>query len=370
MTRLLVEADGGSRGNPGPAGYGAVVKDADTGAVLAEIAESIGKATNNVAEYGGLVAGLRAAYEVDPAADVEVRMDSKLVVEQMRGNWQVKHPDLRPLAAQAAGLARSLGSVSYDWIPRARNSHADRLANEAMDAATGRTPRTKRRRAVDDEDDEPRRRTFVPSKLGIPTRTLLVRHGATAASLDGWFNGAADEPLADTGRDEAAALAGALATAPPVDAIVSSPLRRARETADVVGAALGVAVREEKDLREVDFGAWEGLSLTEISERYARELELWTSDPAAAPPDGESVVAVHRRATRVRDKLLARFPGQTVLVVAHGMLLAVLVAVALDVPAEAAFRMRLETTGLSGVDWYPEGFARLTLFNDTKHLAP
>ncbi|MQA82825.1 MAG: bifunctional RNase H/acid phosphatase [Streptosporangiales bacterium] len=370
MTRLVVEADGGSRGNPGPAGYGAVVKDADTGAVLAEVAESIGKATNNVAEYSGLVAGLRAAHEVDPAAEVEVRMDSKLVVEQMRGTWQVKHPDLRPLAAQAAGLARSLGSVSYDWIPRARNSHADRLANEAMDAATGRSPRTRRRQAVDaDEDDEPRRRrSFVPSNLGTPTRTLLARHGATAASLDGWFNGAADEPLADAGRDQAAALARALAAGPPVDAIVSSPLRRARETADVVGAALGIAVREEKDLREVDFGAWEGLSLTEIAERYAHELEQWTSDPAAAPPDGESIVAVHRRATRARDKLLARFPGQTVLVVAHGMLLAVLVAVALDVPAEAAFRMRLETTGLSGVDWYPEGFARLTLFNDTAHL--
>ncbi|HJX87713.1 MAG TPA: reverse transcriptase-like protein, partial [Gemmatimonadales bacterium] len=96
--RLLVEADGGSRGNPGPAGYGAVVKDADTGEVLVERAAGLGRATNNVAEYSGLIAGLAAAVELSPAA-VEVRMDSKLVVEQMSGRWKIKHPDMKPLAA-------------------------------------------------------------------------------------------------------------------------------------------------------------------------------------------------------------------------------------------------------------------------------
>ncbi|OEV02510.1 reverse transcriptase-like protein, partial [Streptomyces oceani] len=129
---LVVEADGGSRGNPGPAGYGAVVKDA-RGDTLAEVAEFIGKATNNVAEYRGLVAGLRAAYDLDPTARVRVRMDSKLVVEQMSGRWKIKHPDMRPLAAQAQRVYPA-DAVSYEWIPRERNKHADRLANEAMDA--------------------------------------------------------------------------------------------------------------------------------------------------------------------------------------------------------------------------------------------
>ena len=133
--RLVVEADGGSRGNPGPAGYGAVVRDAATGDVLAEVSESIGRATNNVAEYSGLIAGLRAAAAITRDADVEVRMDSKLVVEQMSGRWQIKHPDMRPLAAKARETARGLGRVSYTWVPRARNAHADRLANQAMDAA-------------------------------------------------------------------------------------------------------------------------------------------------------------------------------------------------------------------------------------------
>ncbi|MCA2203143.1 bifunctional RNase H/acid phosphatase [Streptomyces sp. SMS_SU21] len=133
MREFVVEADGGSRGNPGPAGYGAVVSDAATGETLAEAAEYIGVATNNVAEYRGLLAGLRAARELDPDARVRVRMDSKLVVEQMSGRWKIKHPAMKPLAAQAATVFPP-GRVTYEWIPRERNTHADRLANEAMDA--------------------------------------------------------------------------------------------------------------------------------------------------------------------------------------------------------------------------------------------
>src|SRR6202012_651015 len=141
MPRFIVEADGGSRGSPGPAGYGALVRDAETGIVLAERSESIGTATNNVAEYNGLIAGLRAAAEIDPRADVEVRMDSKLVVEQMSGRWKVKHPDIKPLALTAGEVSRSFSRVSYTWVPREQNKHADRLANEAMDRAAGKTGR-------------------------------------------------------------------------------------------------------------------------------------------------------------------------------------------------------------------------------------
>ncbi len=133
MREFIVEADGGSRGNPGPAGYGSVVIDAATGETLAERAEYIGVATNNVAEYRGLVAGLEAARDLDASARVRVRMDSKLVVEQMSGRWKIKHPDMKPLAARAARVLPA-SQVTYEWIPRERNKHADRLANEAMDA--------------------------------------------------------------------------------------------------------------------------------------------------------------------------------------------------------------------------------------------
>jgi ribonuclease H / adenosylcobalamin/alpha-ribazole phosphatase len=130
--RVVVEADGGSRGNPGPAGYGAVVKDAITGEVLAERKAGLGLTTNNVAEYSGLIAGLEAARELD-ASIVAVRMDSKLVVEQMTGRWKIKHVPLQTLAQRAKGLVEQFGKVTFEWIPREINKHADRLANEAMD---------------------------------------------------------------------------------------------------------------------------------------------------------------------------------------------------------------------------------------------
>ena len=134
VDRVIVEADGGSRGNPGPAGYGAVVRDAGNGEVLAERAESIGRETNNVAEYRGLIAGLTAARELH-ASDVDVRLDSKLLVEQMSGRWKIKHPDMQVLAREAMAIVRGFRAVRFTWVPRAQNSHADRLANEAMDAA-------------------------------------------------------------------------------------------------------------------------------------------------------------------------------------------------------------------------------------------
>ncbi len=129
---LLVEADGGSRGNPGHAGSGTVVIDPVTGEVLAEIGMYLGVASNNVAEYTAMIAGVSKAIELDPDAVIHVRMDSKLVVEQMSGRWKIKHPDMADLAAQARGILSGT-PVSFEWIPRADNSRADKLANEAMD---------------------------------------------------------------------------------------------------------------------------------------------------------------------------------------------------------------------------------------------
>jgi ribonuclease H / adenosylcobalamin/alpha-ribazole phosphatase len=130
--RFVVEADGGSRNNPGPAAYGAVVRDASSGEVLLERAERIGIASNNVAEYRGLIAGLEAVRELDPEATVEVRLDSKLIVEQMSGRWKIKHPDMRELALRARGVLPH-ENVSYTWIPRAQNTAADSLVNQALD---------------------------------------------------------------------------------------------------------------------------------------------------------------------------------------------------------------------------------------------
>lgn len=130
--RLIVEADGGSRGNPGIAAGGSVVIDEATGEMLAELGVYVGVATNNVAEYAGMIAGVTRALAIDPEAELRIRLDSKLVVEQMSGRWKIKHPDMAALAAQARELLTGT-PVTFEWIPRLENSRADRLANESMD---------------------------------------------------------------------------------------------------------------------------------------------------------------------------------------------------------------------------------------------
>ncbi|ROP53557.1 histidine phosphatase family protein [Streptomyces sp. PanSC9] len=179
MREFIVEADGGSRGNPGPAGYGAVVSDAATGETLTEAAEYIGVATNNVAEYRGLLAGLRAAHALDPAARVHVRMDSKLVIEQMSGRWKIKHPAMKPLATEARAVLPP-DQVFYEWIPRERNKHADRLANEAMDAgAKGEQWSPSRSRAALDTPPA------VPEPTGPPGDATAGAARARAALAEG-----------------------------------------------------------------------------------------------------------------------------------------------------------------------------------------
>ncbi|MFZ1361780.1 MAG: reverse transcriptase-like protein [Candidatus Nanopelagicales bacterium] len=131
--KFIIEADGGSRGNPGPAAYGTVVRRADTGEVLVEKAGYLGETTNNVAEYTGLLEGLALAFELDADAEVEARLDSKLVVEQMSGRWKIKNDALRKLAIEGQGIARGK-SVTYTWVPREQNKAADALVNELLDS--------------------------------------------------------------------------------------------------------------------------------------------------------------------------------------------------------------------------------------------
>lgn len=395
MRRLIIEADGGSRGNPGPAAYGTVVRDADTGEVLVERAEYIGLATNNVAEYRGLIAGLLAAAEVDRSAVVEARLDSKLLVEQMSGRWQIKHPDMRPLALQARAILPP-GQVSYTWVPREQNRQADRLANEALDAAArgedwklGLTPdevgaaskaapRAGQARAVvvDEAEVEPPPVNGVlgwTTDLGDAATFLLLRHGETAYTAERRFNGSggADPGLTEIGRAQALAAAQAVASHPdrwPVQAVVCSPARRAKETAEVAAEALGVPLREAEGLRECAFGEWDGSTLAQVQQQWPQELREWLASTAVPAPGGESYDDVWRRVRVARDQLLTRYPGQTVLLVTHVTPVKALVALGLGAPASAVFRMELHPGSLTEVQWYPQGAASLRLFNDTAHL--
>ena len=382
MTRFIVEADGGSRGNPGPAGYGALVREAASGEVLAERSESLGVATNNVAEYNGLIAGLRAAAEIDPGAEVEVRMDSRLVVEQMSGRWKIKHPDMKPLAAAAAEAARPFARVSYTWVPRERNKDADRLANEAMDRAAGRpaargaSPAAGSTGPAAGSRLDPRPAPAPPQAQatgwgggqGQPTITLLLRHGQTPLSTERRFAGVGDIELTETGVRQAKLAGERLAARGDIDVIVTSPLQRVRQTAAEVAAATGAPVVDDEDLRETDFGAWEGLTFAEAQQRWPGEVTTWLGDPAAAPPQGESFAAVGVRVRRALARLLDQYAGQTVLVVSHVTPIKTLLTEALLAPPAALYRMFLDVGSLNEVHWFSDGPAVVRSLNDTGHL--
>ena len=277
-TSVVIEADGGSRGNPGEAAYGAVLKDATTGAVIAEHAEHIGIATNNVAEYRGLIAGLELYNEHAPGAELEVRMDSKLVIEQMSGNWKIKHPDMRPLAMAANRLAPF--GTTWTWIPREKNKHADALLNEALDTATGRPSKHTRVAEVPVEEQPVAGARMVgwSRDLGSPTTFVLVRHGETDHTRHKKFSGlGGDDPgLNADGRAQVHATADWLAPlADEIDAVVTSPLRRTRETAAIIADTLGKAPDVEDGLAEAAFGTWDGLTFAEVQEQHPDDLEAW-----------------------------------------------------------------------------------------------
>lgn len=375
--RVRVEADGGSRGNPGPAGYGAVVWDADRSTVLAEAKSAIGTATNNVAEYRGLIAGLEAAAGLG-ADEVDVFMDSKLVVEQMAGRWRVKHPDLAPLHRQAAQLARGFARVGYSWIPRERNSDADRLANQAMDAAAGTEadddPPADIAAGTDADGDPPAKTEVVTNPAGwtgaqgSPTRLLLLRHGQTDLSVQRRYSGRGNPALTELGNRQADAAARYLGQQGGIDAVVSSPLQRAYDTARASAKALGLDVTVDDDLIETDFGDWEGLTFREASERDPQLHGKWLRDTAVPPPQGESFDAVATRVRAAQRRLVEQYAGATVLVVSHVTPIKTLLRLALDAGPAMLYRLHLDLASLSIAEFYPDGAASVRLVNQTSYL--
>ncbi|MDD2858300.1 MAG: bifunctional RNase H/acid phosphatase, partial [Candidatus Nanopelagicales bacterium] len=325
--QFIVEADGGSRGNPGPAAYGTVVRDAATGAVLAELAEYIGIATNNVAEYRGALAGLTHVRALDPEAVVEVRLDSKLVVEQMSGRWKIKHPDMRDLALQARAVLAP-GRVTYTWVPRAANAAADALVNEILDQA-GRGDRTAIARLTEAPPSVTSSQDVVgeaeeafahgavreaPNRLigwqdvGQPTTTVLVRHGATAFSLEKRFSGRGgqDLGLSALGLAQAEAAAEELVHRGPLDAVIASPLLRSRETAACIAGRFGLEVEVIDDLAECSFGEWDGHTFADVQGQWPEAMQRWLDSVEVAPPGGESFAQVRERVDRGLRTVITR----------------------------------------------------------------
>lgn len=384
--KLVIFADGGSRGNPGIAGSGTAVYNADRSQLLKEIAYVVGqKSTNNVAEYHGLLRGLEAAVELG-ADEVEFYMDSKLVVEQMNGRWKIKHPDMQKLAIEARRLLDQIPSFSLEWVPRAKNSVADALSNVAMDAAAKGDPAGildmgsgdgAEAVAADSQDasgevggTSASTASFTAAdwrpETGQSTRFILLRHGQTAMSAAKQYSGRANPELTELGKKQALAAAQALADT-HIDAVVCSPLRRCQQTAAAVVEGRDLRVETVDDLIEVDFGRWEGKTFAEADAACPELHARWLKDTSVACPGGESLRAVHRRVSAARRELQQRYAGQTVLVVSHVNPIKSFVRQALDSGPQTPNHLFLELASLSEVEFF-DGGSTLHRFNDVGHL--
>ena len=352
---FLITADGGSRGNPGDAGYGAVIQEGNK--IIAELYDYIGVATNNVAEYSGLIAGLKAVHELDPQASVDVQMDSKLVVEQMSGRWQIKHSDMRALA-QEARSAHSPSLVTYGWIPRDQNSHADRLANKALDEHGGNTAQRQNyltERFLSDE---------------IPTEIFFVRHGETILTPERKFSGSGEPnpPLTPEGVAQATAVAPEVAKLSP-QVLISSPLQRTTQTAQAIAEIVDISIIFDEAWFECAFGVWDGMSIEEVKEEYPEQYEAWVASSAYAPPQGESYDALGWRIEEAINNLVEKYPHQRIVVVTHNGVIKQAIRFALGSPPESVFHMDVAPCSITTIAiWPSDGLCALKSANERGHL--
>lgn len=353
--QFVMTADGGSRGNPGPAGYGAVVHEGNV--VIIELYDYIGIATNNVAEYSGLVAGLKAIHQLDLAATIDVRMDSKLVVEQMSGRWKIKHDGMKILAEEARA-AHLPSLVKYTWIPREENAHADRLANRALDEKSGKSSR---------------QLNFLTERLRmaeIPTMIYLIRHGETILTPDRKFSGSGEPnpPLTELGLSQAGLVADEIAKFNP-EILIASPLRRTTQTAEVIAKRLGLPIIFDEAWYECGFGLWDGLSIDEVARKYPLEYKAWLASSAYAPPGGESYDALGWRVDEALDKLVAKYPGKRVVVVTHNGATKEAIRLVTGGSPESIFHIDVSPCSISAISiWPSDGLRALRSANEQGHL--
>jgi ribonuclease H / adenosylcobalamin/alpha-ribazole phosphatase len=201
-----------------------------------------------------------------------------------------------------------------------------------------------------------------------PTTTVLLRHGDTELSPEHRFSGIHDVPLSPAGTRQAQAAAFRLATGPRIDAVVCSPLQRALATATIAAGELGLTAAIDDDLRETNFGEWDGFTLAEIQQRWPAAAAAWQSNPDRAPPGGESFADTAHRVNRACDRLLRQYGGQTVLVVSHVTPIKVLLCRALGVPLGTLYRLYLGSACINEIQWHGRGFAAVHRVNDTSHL--
>lgn len=365
---LVLFADGASRGNPGPASLGAVlVRD---GEEIARICQPLGIRTNNYAEYSAVIAGLEYVIEHGLEKKLLIRMDSKLVVEQLSGRWKIKHPDLMELARVAQGLLRQV-DATLEWIPRELNFLADEAANQALDGVPEISEATSNKHLASVQPASIR----APRVSSEPTVVYVIRHGHTASTESKLISGSSDDPeLSLLGRSEAVAAAKAITelskrfALPTPNLIAHSDMNRTTQTAQAISTELSAPARPDSRLREISFGDWESRSMSDL-EVESEEVSSWRGSVTQKPPGGESVLELEARVLQSLSDLISEHSGGAVAIVSHMMPLRSIAKKALGSSSASHWSLQFAPGSVSVFRFFGEELEEVFCLNSCEHLA-
>lgn len=365
---IFVYCDGASRGNPGPASYGVSIVT-ENATVIAEFGEALGERTNNYAEYQGVIAALRYLSDTD-YRDITIRMDSKLVIEQLSGRWKVKSEDMRELVSEASRLLGPF-NASLEWIPREQNSRADELANLALD---GQLPEFAPAQ-IELAGVQPRS-IRAPRQTKEPVTLVLVRHGHTKMTERDLIAGGdgSDPELSELGELDAAAAAGAIPRLleyfklPQPAKLLHSPMVRTTQTAHRIGLELGLALEPEERLREIGFGSWNNHEMTTISSENPELVRSWQGSMSVKPDGGESIQDLVNRIEPLIATLTEDASGKTVVLVSHMMPVRTISALSAKGAQNLFWSTNFSPGSITIVRFFGTEFAEQFVINSCQHL--
>ena len=363
---IYLYADGASRGNPGPAAYGVHIED-DHGATIADFGETIGVATNNQAEYSGVIAGLRFASQLDTRA-ITIRLDSKLVIEQLSGNWKIKNQNMAELAVEAMELLREFDAV-LEWIPREQNSMADSNANKALDSGSFESRQDSQ---IELATIQPRS-IRAPRQLLEPTTVVVVRHGHTVNTEKNLISGGdgTDPELSELGLWEASQAAAEVPVLleqfglPELRKVYHSPMLRTTQTGKAIAGEL--EMHSDLRLKEIGFGDWEMMSMSKLETDSNHEVSKWRGSLTAKPPKGESIIELAERVQGAVREFIEDNRGFSIAIATHMMPTRAIAALAMPGASVIHFGINSAPGGISIYRFFGE-FAEVFVINSCAHL--
>ena len=365
---IYLYADGASRGNPGPASFGVHIED-DAGGTIADFGEAIGVATNNQAEYSGVIAGLRYLSQTQHR-ELTIRLDSKLVVEQLSGNWKIKNQAMVELAIEARSLLAQF-QARFEWIPREQNSAADANANRALDSGDFSSVADS---AIELSSIQPRG-IRAPRQVVEPTSLIVVRHGHTVNTERNVISGGdgTDPELSELGLWEARGAGEVIPKLvtyfglPPIAAIHHSPMLRTTQTAQAIADETSAQLFPDARLREIGFGEWEMREIAQLETDASDEVKKWRGSTSVRPPGGESILDLQQRVWDSTLEMIENYRTKSVVISTHMMPTRAIAALAYQ-SERAYWGLGTSPAGVSIYRFFGRDFAEIFTQNYCAHL--